>query len=200
MSKTQKQIIGDLGEGIVCNYLENKGFRVVDRNYWKPWGEIDIVAQKGDKLHFIEVKTVSRPVRERLSRITVFSNGAHEMFNKNIESVARETLFWVIRETVCGFWGRFSKIFSKKGDFFTGEVKRDEKQQQKDLRKIRDGRYRPEDNLHKWKLKRLTRVFQSYLMEKVSGETHWQFDIACVYLDVNNKVAKVEYTDDLIIQ
>ena len=41
-------------------YLETKGFRVLERNYLRKWGEIDIVAEKGQLLIFIEVKSVSR--------------------------------------------------------------------------------------------------------------------------------------------
>jgi putative endonuclease len=52
--------IGELGEKIVANRLENKGYKVLDRNYRKKWGEIDIVALKDKKLYFVEVKTVSR--------------------------------------------------------------------------------------------------------------------------------------------
>lgn len=61
--KTPKRRIGDIGEGIVAKYLENKGFLVVFTNYLKPWGELDIVAKHSDKLHFVEVKTVSRGKR-----------------------------------------------------------------------------------------------------------------------------------------
>jgi len=59
-NRTEKRKIGDLGEGFACDFLKSKGFRVLLRNYWKPWGEIDIVAQKGDLVHFVEVKSVSR--------------------------------------------------------------------------------------------------------------------------------------------
>ncbi|HEY4502517.1 MAG TPA: YraN family protein [Candidatus Paceibacterota bacterium] len=53
--------IGNLGEGIACRHLEGKGFTVIARNYLKKWGEIDIVAHETNrKLHFIEVKTVTR--------------------------------------------------------------------------------------------------------------------------------------------
>ena len=61
MSKTEKQLIGQKGEDEAVKWLQNKGFRVLDRNYLTKWGEIDIVAQKGTNLVFVEVKTVSRP-------------------------------------------------------------------------------------------------------------------------------------------
>lgn len=53
---TEKQNIGKLGEDVAAKYLENKGYKVLERNFRKPWGEIDIVAQKGDELVFVEVK------------------------------------------------------------------------------------------------------------------------------------------------
>ncbi len=58
--KTQKQVIGQIGENAVCTYLERKGYSIVDRNYLKKWGELDVVARKDKKLYFIEVKSVSR--------------------------------------------------------------------------------------------------------------------------------------------
>lgn len=64
---SEKRKIGDIGEEIACKYLVNKGFHVKTRNYLKKWGEIDIVAQNKDIMHFIEVKTVSR---ENFSRET----------------------------------------------------------------------------------------------------------------------------------
>lgn len=60
VKRTLKRQIGDIGEGVACRYLENNGYRVIERNYLKPWGEIDIVAEKGDLLAFVEVKAVTR--------------------------------------------------------------------------------------------------------------------------------------------
>lgn len=56
---TEKRKTGDLGEEIACRFLLGKGFNIIDRNYLKKWGEIDIVAQKDKIIYFFEVKTVS---------------------------------------------------------------------------------------------------------------------------------------------
>lgn len=54
---TRKREIGDFGEEITSKYLEKNGYRILDRNYSKPFGEIDIIAIKGDMISFVEVKT-----------------------------------------------------------------------------------------------------------------------------------------------
>ena len=56
---TNKQDLGQLGENIACRYLVEKGYKIIERNFRKQWGEIDIIAKAPDKtLVFIEVKTV----------------------------------------------------------------------------------------------------------------------------------------------
>ena len=55
---------GNSGENIACHYLASKGHRIIVRNYWKPFGEIDIITEHKGTTHFVEVKsqiiTVSR--------------------------------------------------------------------------------------------------------------------------------------------
>lgn len=51
--------VGQIGEETACKFLEKRGFEIIERNYWKKWGEIDIIAKKKEGLHFIEVKSVS---------------------------------------------------------------------------------------------------------------------------------------------
>src|SRR3989338_8799484 len=120
-----KRKIGDIGEEVAVKYLERKGFRILERNYLRKWGEIDIVAEKGQLLSFIEVKSVSRE--------------------------------------------------PGKG-------------------------YRPEENMHPAKLKRLHRVIQTYLLDrKVPDSKEWRVDVACVYLDFSTRKAKVEMLENVIL-
>lgn len=47
---------GKMGEDLACQYLKNKGYLILERNYRSSYGEIDIIAQKGEFLSFVEVK------------------------------------------------------------------------------------------------------------------------------------------------
>ena len=49
--------IGYKGETAVEKYLRRRFYRILERNYKCHWGEIDIIAQKGKHICFIEVKT-----------------------------------------------------------------------------------------------------------------------------------------------
>ena len=63
----QHNKIGEIGEEIACKYLKSKGLKIVDQNYRKKYGELDIVARgTDDKVHFVEVKTVSYETRTKL--------------------------------------------------------------------------------------------------------------------------------------
>ena len=46
---TQKTELGKLGEDLACRYLVDKGYRIIERNYRKPWGELDVIAKSPDK-------------------------------------------------------------------------------------------------------------------------------------------------------
>lgn len=66
LKRTKKRKIGDLGESIALLFLMKQGFRFVERNYLKKWGEIDLILKRKGKLHFVEVKSVSR---ENISQV-----------------------------------------------------------------------------------------------------------------------------------
>ena len=129
---SEKQKIGETGENIAVKFLVKQGFSIIDRNYTKKWGEIDIIAEKENKLYFIEVKSVSR--------ITL-NNVTHETND-----------------------------------------------------------YHPEDNMHPWKLKRISRTIQTYLMSnRNKEEMEWQVDLIVVYLDMKNKKARIKVVKDIIL-
>lgn len=147
---TQKRKTGNLGEDLACRFLVKRGFEVIERNYLRKWGEIDIIAKKDNILHFVEVKSVSREI---ITGVSLREGGQ-----------APET--------------------SDDNDY-----------------------YRPEDNLHPWKLERLKRTIQSYLYEKgedVSGacpvrETDWRFDVITVYIDKKRLKTRVFMLENIII-
>ncbi len=86
--------LGNKGEKLACRYLRRKGYNILQRNYRYKIGEIDIIAQKGEFLIFIEVKTrlnrefgepfeaVTHYKQERLRRLAesyIVDNQEHEL-------------------------------------------------------------------------------------------------------------------------
>ena len=59
-NRTEKRRIGDFGENLAGDWLKKQGFKILDRNYWTKFGEIDIVGKKDGQIIFFEVKTVTR--------------------------------------------------------------------------------------------------------------------------------------------
>ncbi len=125
------QKIGEIGENLAVKFLVKHNFSILDRNYTKKWGEIDIVAEKSGKIYFIEVKTVTCETREKGSQ--------------------------------------------------TDD-------------------YRPEDNMHSWKLKRMSRTIQTYLVsQRIPEDKEWQVDLIVVFLDLKGKKARIEVVSDIIL-
>ena len=61
--------------------------------------------------------------------------------------------------------------------------------------------YRPEENVHPWKLKRLWRAIQTWLAEnKVPDDVEWQIDVMAVILDEVRRKAKIRWTKNIIIE
>lgn len=72
---------GNLAEDLAVAFLEDRGFRVLSRNYRCALGEIDLVCRDRESIVFVEVKSrfgsgfgcpqemVSRPKQKRLTRL-----------------------------------------------------------------------------------------------------------------------------------
>ena len=53
----KKDPLGERGENLAARELQKKGYRILNRNFKSPLGEIDIIARDGKTLVFVEVKT-----------------------------------------------------------------------------------------------------------------------------------------------
>lgn len=130
-NKKNNKVIGNYGEQIAVNYLKSKGFEILNRNYSKKWGEIDIVTRRTGKIHFIEVKTVSYETKHDLT-----------------SSVSRDT-------------------------------------------------WRPEDNVHPQKVKKLSRAIESWIMEHQYNDI-WQIDVVTVKIVIKDRYALVKYLPNIV--
>jgi putative endonuclease len=51
------QLLGKSGEALAIRHLKKEGYRILAHNYRNRLGEIDIIAQDGDTIVFVEVKS-----------------------------------------------------------------------------------------------------------------------------------------------
>lgn len=61
MSKKENKKTGNLGEQIACKHLIVSGFKIIEKNYLKKFGEIDIVAKKNKKNISLRSRPMSFP-------------------------------------------------------------------------------------------------------------------------------------------
>lgn len=125
--------IGKVGESIAAKWLLSRNYSVIEQNYLRKYGEIDIVARETGKIHFIEVKSVSYETKSNLEY-----------------AVSHET-------------------------------------------------WRPEENVHPKKMRRLGNAIQSWILEhKYGGE--WQIDIVTVRIVPREKFAQVNMIENVIFE
>ena len=130
--KVLNKVVGNQGELLTANYLKKQGFEILEMNYRKPWGEIDVIAKKNKIVHFVEVKTVSYGTKHDLH-----------------QSVLR-------------------------------------------------GTYRPEENVHQYKLKKLVKAIETWISEKKwLGE--WVIDVAAVRTVPRETYASIKIIPNIIV-
>lgn len=56
MAKKSNRARGNEAEDLACAFLTNKGYRILERNYYAGHSEIDIIAEDGEIVVFVEVK------------------------------------------------------------------------------------------------------------------------------------------------
>jgi putative endonuclease len=90
-----------MGESVAEKFLRKNGFVILERNYWKKWGEIDIIAQKDNAIRFVEVKTVSREnLEERVGEHRPEDN----LHPRKFERMARTIESYLIEHDIQKDW------------------------------------------------------------------------------------------------
>jgi putative endonuclease len=83
---------GKIGENIAAIYLERQGFKVVDRNYQKKWGEIDIIAEAQGSVHFFEVKSIAVDSLTKIGQSYRPEENVHGLKARNIRRMVETYL------------------------------------------------------------------------------------------------------------
>jgi putative endonuclease len=96
-------------------------------------------------------------------------------------------------------WGEIDIIAEKAGKLYFIEVKSVSCGTLPDLSIEDPKRKRPEENMHPWKMKRLARVVQTYLIHQRIGNREWQFDLLLVYLQLDDRTARVKVMENIIL-
>ena len=123
---------GAFGEAIASRFLARKGFSILGKNYRKPWGEIDIIAEKRGIVRFVEVKSVTR------EKTDIIGHVSREM---------------------------------------------DE--------------YRPEEQVHPQKLKKISRTAETYMIE-MHDLREFQIDVVAVFLNPSKREAKCRLYENVL--
>lgn len=102
---SESQKTGLVGEDIACRYLENNGFDILERNYTKKWGEIDIVAKDNSgKVRFIEVKSIIGDVSREIYTQKGSIKPEDNMHQKKMERMARTVETYIADRNVSSEW------------------------------------------------------------------------------------------------
>jgi putative endonuclease len=97
---TRRQV-GDEAEAAAARLLESQGFRVVARNWTCRYGELDIVAEQGDTVCFVEV---------RMRSSAVWGDPAHTVSFAKQRRVVKTALHYLFQNGLDGRMVRFDVV------------------------------------------------------------------------------------------
>lgn len=99
---TDKKVIGDKGEDFAALYFEKQGYKIKARNVHSRYGEIDLIAENGDTVVFVEVKTRSHDSLDRAADAVtpakqkkIILTALHYISESNTDKIMRFDVFEV---------------------------------------------------------------------------------------------------------
>lgn len=99
-SNINNMVLGKFGESYAADQLKKSGYKILDKNYRTKFGEIDIIAQKGKEIIFVEVKT---------RKAAPFVSGVYSVNIKKQRHIIKSA-FVYISECYCDLQPRFDII------------------------------------------------------------------------------------------
>ncbi len=123
--KMNRKTLGEIGEVLACKHLKRHGYAILERNYSTPIGEIDIVAEDGKILVFVEVKT---------RRSIAYGLPEEAINSKKIRKLIRLAQFYI----------RNKRLYSKQMRFDIVSILMQSKFSKKSLKLIKNAFYAEE--------------------------------------------------------
>jgi len=104
--KHKNKDTGDLGEKIACKYLESNGHTVIQQNFWRKYGELDIITTKNNLVHFVEVKSVSYETKSKLLDSVTRATWLPEerVDDRKLRRIYRTIESWIASHGYSGEW------------------------------------------------------------------------------------------------
>ncbi|MBM78511.1 MAG: YraN family protein [Crocinitomicaceae bacterium] len=105
MSKRSNVIFGKQGEKAALEFFQNKGYKLLHKNWRHRKSEIDLIVKKHNKIVFVEVKTRHNTINQTVNEMVSISqqnrimNAAHNYINTYC--LDEEIRFDLIQITLC---------------------------------------------------------------------------------------------------
>lgn len=88
-----------------AKYLKKKGYKIIDTNFHSKFGEIDIIAQKGEFMVFVEVKgrATAPPATKYTMKSQMADVRGFQYVNKSkINKLIKTAQIYMIEHNYCG--------------------------------------------------------------------------------------------------
>ncbi len=93
--------LGAYGEKATIDYLESRGYKILEKNYRCRLGEIDIIAADGDTIAFVEVKT---------RRSAKFGQPSDSVNYTKQMKIIKTALFYITKRRLTDWMSRFDVV------------------------------------------------------------------------------------------
>ena len=100
-SRNPRKLFGQAGESAAEEYLRRKGYRILERNLRSSLGELDLVAEDGQVLVFVEVKA---------RRTNAFGGAIHAVHHRKQEKLIQLAAQYLARHHIKNRLCRFDVV------------------------------------------------------------------------------------------